>query len=146
MTMSRNFLLKTEPGTYSFETLAKEKKTNWNGVRNFQARNVLKECAKGDYALIYHSGDEKSVVGLAIISKDAYPDIDPKKPGDWVQVDLKYALKFKEPVTLATIKSTPALKALPLIKQSRLSCMEVTQKDFESLLKMGGAWADFQRL
>jgi predicted RNA-binding protein with PUA-like domain len=143
--MSRYFLLKTEPGTYSFETLAKEKKTNWNGVRNFQARNVLRECSKGDYALIYHSGDDKAVVGIAEVSKDAYPDLDPKKPGEWVQVDLKFKKTFKETVPLSVIKTTPALKNVPLIKQSRLSCMEVTAKEFETFLKMGGVWADFQK-
>jgi predicted RNA-binding protein with PUA-like domain len=143
--MSRYFLLKTEPGVYSFETLKKEKKTNWDHVRNFQARNTLKECAKGDYALIYHSNEQKAVVGIAEVTKDAYPDPDPEMKGDWVQIDLKYRLALKEPVTLATIKTTAALKNIPLIKQSRLSCMEISPKEFETLLKMGGVWADFQK-
>jgi predicted RNA-binding protein with PUA-like domain len=141
--MSRYFLLKSEPSVYSFDTLAKEKKTNWDHVRNFQARNVLKTCEKGDYALIYHSNDEKAVVGIAQVTKEAYPDVDPEMKGNWVQIDLKYVKKFKVPVTLATLKTTAALKNLPLIKQSRLSCMEIQAKEFETLLRMGEVWADF---
>ena len=144
--MGHYFLLKTEPGTYSFETLAQEKKTNWDHVRNFQARNILRECEKGDYALIYHSGNEISVVGLAQVYQENYPDPDPKKAGDWVQIDLKFVKSFKTPVPLATIKATPGLKNLPLIKQSRLSCMRVADKEFEILLKLGGIWTDFQKL
>ena len=143
--MSRYFLLKTEPSVYSFETLKKQKKTNWDHVRNYQARNVLNECAKGDYALIYHSNDEKAVVGIAEVTERAYPDPDPEHKGDWVQIDLKYSRAFKEKVPLSTIKATPALHYLPLIKQSRLSCMEISPKEFETLLKMGGVWDDFQK-
>ena len=143
--MSRYFLLKTEPGVYSFETLKKEKKTNWDHVRNYQARNVLNECAKGDYALIYHSNEEKAVVGIAEVTKTAYPDPDPEHKGDWVQIDLKYSRAFKESIPLSVIKTTAALKNVPLIKQSRLSCMEISAKEFETFLKMGGVWADFQK-
>jgi predicted RNA-binding protein with PUA-like domain len=141
-----NWLFKTEPDTYSFETLAKEKKTPWNGVRNFQARNFLNEAKKGDFALIYHSGKDKAVVGVAQILKGAYPDPDPKKKGDWVQLDIGYALKLKKPVTLAAMKATPALKGLMLIKQSRLSCMPVGDSEFKTILQLGDTWADFQKL
>lgn len=141
-----NWLFKTEPDTYSFETLIKDKKTAWNGVRNFQARNFLKECSKGEFALIYHSGKDKAVVGVARILKEAYPEPDPKKPGDWVQLDIGYALKLKKPVPLAQLKSTSSLKNLLLIKQSRLSCMPVQAAEFKTILELGESWADFQKL
>src|SRR4051794_8652540 len=92
------WLLKTEPSTYSFQDLLREQRTNWNGVRNFQARNYLKTFQKHDLALIYHSGDEKAVVGIAKIIEEAYPDPDPKKAGEWVQVGLKPVQLLKRPV------------------------------------------------
>jgi predicted RNA-binding protein with PUA-like domain len=136
--MSKSYwLLKTEPETYHFNQMVQDKKTNWNGVRNFQARNYLRSIQVGDLALIYHSGDERAVVGIAEVIKAGYPDLDPKKPGDWVQVDLKPVKSFPAPVQLAEIKQTPALADMPLLKQSRLSVMPITQKNFELLLKMG---------
>jgi predicted RNA-binding protein with PUA-like domain len=131
------WLFKTEPSTYSFKQLEKDKKTNWNGVRNFQARNFLRQVAVGDLALIYHSGDDKSVVGVAQVLRAGYPDLDPEKPGDWVQIDLGYKESFLRPVSLKEIKATTGLKELPLIKQSRLSCMPVTAADFKLLSKLG---------
>src|SRR5277367_3917557 len=100
------WLLKTEPGTYSFSQLLKDGKTNWNGVRNFQARNNLKAIKKGDIVLIYHSGDDKSVVGIAKVVREAYPDPDPSKKGDWVQVDLEPVEKLGKPVALAELKGS----------------------------------------
>ncbi len=135
--MPSTWLMKTEPSTYSFETLLKEKKTNWNGIRNFQARNFLRQAKKGDRVLIYHSGDDKAVVGVAKIVKEAYPEIDPDG-GDWVQVDIEKVASLKTPVTLAQIKATASLKSLMLIKQSRLSVMPVSEKDCETILKLGG--------
>lgn len=133
------WLFKTEPETYSFDTLKKEKKTNWNNVRNFQARNFLREAKKDDLALIYHSGDGKEIVGIAKVIKEAYPDIDPETPGEWVQIDLGYVSHFDRPVTLAEIKKTKALAELKLIKQSRLSCMPVSKAHFDLIVKMGKA-------
>ena len=144
--MNHFWLFKSEPETYSFDTLLKEKKTTWNGVRNFQARNFLRECKKGEFALIYHSGKEKAVVGITKIMKEGYPEHDPKKPGEWVQLDLSATLKLKEPVKLAQLKSTAALKHLLLIKQSRLSCMPVTEIEFKTILELGGAWDAFLKL
>lgn len=140
------WLFKSESDTYSFETLIKEKRTAWNGIRNFQARNFLRECKKGDWVLIYHSGKEKSVVGIADILGAGYPEPDPKKPGDWVQLDIRAQLKLKSPVPLSVLKSTRALKDLLLIKQSRLSCMPVTSDEFKMIVELGASWADFQRL
>lgn len=136
-TQSKRWLFKTEPETYSFAQLLKDKKTNWDHVRNFQARNFLRQAAKGDLALIYHSGDEKAVVGVAEVVREAYPDPDPEKPGDWVQIDLKVVEPLPHPVSLKEIKSTTALANLPLIKQSRLSCMPITATHYETLLKLG---------
>lgn len=132
-----HWLFKTEPETYSFAQLLKDGKTNWNGVRNFQARNFLMKAQAGDQALIYHSGDDKCVVGIAKVVKAAYPDPDPKKPGEWVQIDLAPVEKLSRPISLKEIKTTPALSDLPLIKQSRLSCMPIPAKSFEALVKMG---------
>jgi predicted RNA-binding protein with PUA-like domain len=135
--MSQHWLFKTEPETYSFAQLLKDGKTNWNGVRNFQARNFLMKAEKGDLALIYHSGDDKCVVGIAKVIKTAYPDPDPEKSGDWVQIDLAPVEKLNRSVTLKEIKATPALADILLIRQSRLSCMPVSEKHFETLVRMG---------
>lgn len=132
------WLFKTEPETYSIDQLSKDKKTNWNNVRNFQARNSLREAKKDDLALIYHSGDDKAVVGIARVVKEAYPDLDPEMAGDWVQIDLGFVEKLKTPVTLAELKKTKSLADLKLIKQSRLSCMPVSKAHFDLIVKMGG--------
>ena len=112
------WLLKKEPQTYSFSQLLKDKKTNWDHIRNYQARNFLRQIKKGDIALIYHSGDDKAVVGISKVIKEAYPDIDPEG-GDWVQIDVAAERALVSPVPLKTIKATKALATLPLIKQSR---------------------------
>ena len=133
------WLPKTEPETYNFSQLHKDKKTNWNGVRNFQARNFLRQAKEGDLALIYHSGEERAVVGIARVVRSAYPDPDNKKPGDWVQIDLQFDSKLKNPVSLKEIKTEKRLKDLLLIKQSRLSVMPVSSQDFKLILNMGEA-------
>jgi predicted RNA-binding protein with PUA-like domain len=132
-----HWLLKSEPETYSFEQLQKDKKTNWNGIRNFQARNFLRTVQKGDLALIYHSGDQRAVVGIARVIAEAYPDLDPNKKGDWVQIDLEPVQPFHTPVTLAEIKANSHLSDLLLLKQSRLSVMPMNRKHFEIITKMG---------
>lgn len=131
------WLLKTEPSTYSFSQLLKDKKTNWNGVRNFQARNNLRKIQKGDVALIYHSGDDKAVVGISRVIKEAYPDIDKENAGDWVQVDLEPAGELKQQVTLSEIKATKELSDIPLIRQSRLSVMPISKKHFDVICALG---------
>jgi predicted RNA-binding protein with PUA-like domain len=135
--MPQYWLFKTEPETYNFATLLKDGKTNWNGVRNFQARNFLLKAEKGDQALIYHSGDEKAVVGIAKVIKAAYPDPDPEKSGDWVQIDLAPVEKLNRPIPLKEIKAKTELSDLLLIKQSRLSCMPISAQHFNTLIKMG---------
>ncbi len=124
------WLFKTEPHTYHFSQLVKDKKTNWDQVRNYQARNYLRQVKKGDLALIYHSGDEKAVVGIAKVIQEAYPDIDPEG-GDWVQIDIAPVKTLRVPVELKIIKSTKELSEMPLIKQSRLSVMPITESQFK---------------
>ncbi len=131
------WLLKSEPDVYSIDDLARDRKTTWNGVRNFQARNVLQSCKKDDLVLIYHSNIGKAVVGIGKIIREAYPDADPARKGEWVQVDVGFVSKFKNPVKLETIKSTASLQQMPLLKQSRLSCMSVLEKDFNTICTLG---------
>ena len=134
--MIKYWLLKTEPETYSFDQLIKDQRTNWNGVRNYQARNFLKEISNGDVALIYHSGEVKAVVGIAKVVREAYPDPDLEKPGDWVQVDLEPIQPLNPSISLVKIKKAPDLSDLLLVRHSRLSVMPIQVKHFDTLLKL----------
>ena len=127
------WLVKQEPEKYSFDDLLKDKKTIWDGVRNYQARNNLRDMKKGDKVLFYHSVSEKSVVGIAEVSKEHFPD-----PSDenWLVVEIKPSEKFANPVTLEQIKNEKTLENIALIKQSRLSVMPLTKKEFEKILKL----------
>jgi predicted RNA-binding protein with PUA-like domain len=136
-----HWLLKTEPGTYSFQRLLKEKSTHWNGVRNYQARNHLREMKKGDLALIYHSGDDKAVVGVAEVTRGPYPDLEPGEEGDWVQVDLRARRALAAPVPLARIKATRELSQIALVKHTRLSVMPLTAKEFAVIERLGASGA-----
>ncbi len=132
------FLVKTEPEEYSFETLLKEKKVIWDGVRNFQARNNLKLMKKGDQVLVYHSGKTKEVVGVAEVIKEHYTD--PKDTsGLWVVVELKPLKKLEQTFTLEKMKSSTALSNLPLLKQSRLSVMPISKKNFDFIVSFSYA-------
>lgn len=130
------WLLKSEPETYSFEQLLKDRKTNWDHVRNFQARNFLRRIKKGDIALIYHSGKDKAVVGTAECVREGYPDIEIEDGKEWVQIDITSLSSLKNRVPLSMIKSTPALKDILLIRQSRLSVMPITKAHFQAILKL----------
>ena len=127
------WLMKTEPSTYSFADLQKDKKTTWDGVRNYQARNNLKAMKKGDVAFIYHSMDDKAIVGIGKIVKENYPD--PKEP-DWVVVDVAADKPLKKPVTLAQIKSDKRLSGMTLVKASRLSVQPVRKEEFDLVLSL----------
>ena len=130
------WLVKQEPSTYSFDDFQKEKKTDWTGVRNYQARNFLREIKKGDNVFFYHSGDEKAVVGFATVSKAAFPD--PTADEDaWVAVELKAGKKFKRPVPLTDIKAEPKLANMLLVKNSRISVMSVTEDEYDQVVAMG---------
>ena len=133
------WILKTEPETYSFEQLERDRRTHWNDVRNFQARNYLRRMHLGDIALIYHSGDVKAVVGVAKVVKTAYPDIDADDPGtEWVQVDLEYIEKLPSPVPLSRLKATTELSDILLIRQSRLSVSPVLEPHYRRIRELGG--------
>ena len=135
-TLSSCWLVKQEPTAYSWSTFVKDGKTEWTGVRNFQARNNLRAMKKGDQVLFYHSVLNPCVVGVAEVTKTAYPD-PTSTEGDWSCVVLKPCHELKHPVSLAAIKATPALAAMALIKQSRLSVMPVTEKEFLKIVALG---------
>ena len=134
------WLMKSEPSAYSWEQLLKDGKTNWSGVRNFQAAANLKAMKKGDHAFFYHSNEGLAVVGIAEIVKEAYPDPS-DKTGKFVQVDVKPVAPLKEPVTMAEIKATPGLADMVLVKNSRLSVQPVTAAQWKAVCKMGGVKA-----
>jgi predicted RNA-binding protein with PUA-like domain len=121
------WLLKTEPDSYSWNDLVKDKKTVWDGVRNFQARSNMKKMDKGDIVFIYHTGDEKAVIGEAQVTKAAYPD---PKDTEWVVVELSPLKTLKKPVTLAQIKSDKRLSDMVLVRASRLSVQPVKPSEY----------------
>ncbi len=129
------WLVKSEPEAYSWPQFVKDGKTAWTGVRNFAARNNLRAMKKGDAVFFYHSGEEKSVLGLARVAKEFYPDATADE-GDWSCVDLISVKPLAKPVTLAQIKADKILKEMILAKQSRLSVSPVTREQFERLLKL----------
>ena len=135
--MAKKFwLVKQEPESYSWDAFVKEGRTAWTGIRNFQARNNLRAMKKGDPVLFYHSGESKEVVGIARIAKEAYPDPTATE-GDWSGVDLVSVKALKNPVTLGVIKADNALKEIPLIRNSRLSAMPLTETQFNRILELG---------
>ena len=127
------WLMKSEPSTYSWADLEKDKKATWDGVRNFQARNNLKAMKKDDLAFIYHSNEDKAIIGIAKISKENYPDPAEK---DWVVVDIAPVKKLKAPVSLAQIKGDKRLADMVLVRASRLSVQPVKKEEFELVIKL----------
>ena len=130
------WMVKQEPEAYSWDDLVRDGRTDWTGVRNFQARNNLRQMKVGDRVLFYHSGTGKCVVGIAEVAKAAYPDPTADDP-QWVAVDIKPVKPLKEPVPLASIRYHPKLSNLPLIRQSQLSVMPLTKEEFETIVGMG---------
>lgn len=129
------WIVKSEPGAYSYQDLVKDGSTPWDGVRNYQARNNLKEMKKGDQVLVYHSVNQKEVVGLAKVVKGHFQD--PTTDDDrWVAVQLEPVKELNEPVSLATIKADKALQEIKLVKQSRLSVIPIDKKHFDRILKL----------
>jgi predicted RNA-binding protein with PUA-like domain len=131
------WLLKTEPSDYSFGDLQREKRVVWSGVSNAAALKNLRAMAKGDEVLIYHTGDERAVVGLATVAKAAYPDPN-QKDARFVVVDLAAKSALKKPVTLAMIKADVRFAEWGLVKIGRLSVVPTTKEQFEAVLKLGG--------
>ena len=126
-------MVKQEPEAYSWDDFVKDGKTDWTGVRNFQARNNLKEMRKGDKVLFYHSVTGKEVVGIAEVSRTAFPDPSDEK---WVAVELKPVKPLKKPVSLSQIKGNLALANIKLIRQSQLSVMPLGKDEFEEIVSM----------
>jgi predicted RNA-binding protein with PUA-like domain len=135
--MMKNFwLVKQEPSSYSWFDFVADGKTSWTGVRNFSARNNLRAMRLGDEVLFYHSGDEKAVVGIAKVTRTAYPDRTAKE-GDWSTVDLAAVKPLARPVSLREIKANSRLKGIALVRQSRLSVMPLTEPEFRVIVNMG---------
>ena len=132
-----NWLVKSEPSTYSWDRLVKEKRARWDGVRNHQAAANLKAMKKGDRVFFYHSNEGLEIVGIAEVSKTAYPDPS-DKTGKFVMVDLVPVQPFKTPVTLAQIKDDEKLNHIALVKNSRLSVQPVDAAAFRLICKLGG--------
>ena len=130
------WLVKQEPEKYPWSQFVKENGTYWDGVRNYQARNNLRAMKKGDHVFFYHSVSEKAVVGVAKVTREAYPDPTAMK-GDWSMVDLKPIKAMVEPVTLEQIKAESKLSEVALIKQSRLSVMPLRAPEFRRILQLG---------
>ena len=130
------WLIKSEPDAYSWTKLVADGKTRWDGVRNFTARNNLRAMKVGDLAFYYHSNEGKEIVGVARVRKAAYADPTAKE-GDWSAVDFEPAFALVAPVTLATIKATPSLSTMQLVRLSRLSVCAVTKEEFAAILAMG---------
>lgn len=130
------WLIKSEPGTYSWDDFVKLGRDHWDGVRNYQARNNMKEMKVGDLALFYHSVNEKSIIGIAEIVREHYPDptIDDDR---WVVVDVVPVEKLKNPVSLDLVKADERLSQMVLVKNSRLSVQPVAKEEFDIIIGMG---------
>ena len=129
------WLLKSEPDAWSWDNQVKEGASMWDGVRNYQARNNLKEMKKNDLCFFYHSVTERSIVGIVKVVKEYYPD-PTDKTGRFVVVDVKATKKLKKPVFLDQIKKNNKLKNIALVKQSRLSVMPLTKKEWDEIINM----------
>lgn len=130
------WLVKSEPFKYSWDVFVKDKQTFWDGVRNFQARNNLRAMKLDDLVLFYHSNEGKEVVGIAKVVKESYQD-PTTEDKNWVVVDLAPLEKLKKPVTLEQIKSDSRLENIGLVRQGRLSVMELKKEEFDVILELG---------
>ena len=130
------WLVKSDPDTYSWHDLQKDGNTSWDGIRNYAARNHLKGMKKGDSVLVYHSGGESAVIGIASVSIEHFQDPTTDEIA-WLSVNLKAEKALKQTVTLSQIKSDPRLKNMMLIKIGRLSVMPVTNEEFEAIVELG---------
>ena len=133
--MKNSWLVKQEPSSYSWSDFVAEGQTSWTGVRNYAARNNLRKMRNGDEVLFYHSGEQKAVVGIAKVTRIAYPDPTAKED-DWSTVDLAPVKSLRRAVTLREIKGNPRLKGIPLVRQSRLSVMLLGEREFREIVKM----------
>ena len=134
----RYWLVKSEPDAFSWDQQVANGVEPWTGVRNHTAKLNLKAMRKGDLAFFYHSNIGKEIVGVVEVAREAYPDPTAEK-GDWVSVDMKAVAPLPKPVSLTTIKAESKLEGIPLIRQSRLSVMEISPEHWKLLSRMG-AW------
>jgi predicted RNA-binding protein with PUA-like domain len=131
------WLLKTEPDSYSWDQLVKDKKTNWSGVRSPAGRANLMKMKLGDLAFFYHTGDERQVVGICEVVKEHYPDPS-DETGRFVMVDVKAVGPVPKPVTLTAVKAEPKLAQMRLVREGRLSVSPVTPEEWKLVRKMAG--------
>lgn len=136
MKKMQHWLVKSEPFKYSWDKFNEDKRTFWDGVRNYQARNNLKEMKEGDLVLFYHSNEGKNVVGIAKVVKEFYQDPTTDN-ANWVVVDLVPVEALKNPVSLEQIKAEESLKDISLVRQGRLSVMPLKAEEFDKILEMG---------
>ena len=132
------WLVKQEPSKYSWDDFVNDKITYWDGVRNFQARNNLKDMKKGDMVFFYHSVLDKQIMGIAKVAREYYPD-PTTEDNRWVVVDLQVVKKLNKPVSLDAIKAKSSLDKISLVRQSRLSVMPIGEKEFKIILAMGNS-------
>ncbi len=136
--MAQGFwLVKSEPSVYSWQHFVKEKRTVWDGVRSFEARNNLRAMKKGDLVLFYHSGEGKEVVGVASVSAEATPE-KTSDEGDWSVIELTCKQQLLEPVTLARVKAEKKLSGFGLVRKSRLSVVPASEAEFNLILSLSG--------
>jgi predicted RNA-binding protein with PUA-like domain len=133
----QHWLVKQEPETYSWDDFARDRKTTWDGVRSYPARLHLRGMRTGDRVLFYASGDLKSVVGIAEVTREAFPDETADEPG-WVAVELKAVKPLPRPVALKEIKAEPSLAGIGLVRQGRLSVMPLAPAEFDRIVRMAG--------
>lgn len=133
--MKSYWLAKSEPSTYSWENLQRDKHTRWDGVRNFEARNNLRAMKRGDLVLYYHSGEGKEIVGIAKVVKEGYADPTASE-GDWCAVDLAPVKSLACPVSLAALKSDKALANLAVVRKPRISVVSIAPAEFARILEM----------
>ena len=136
----KHWIVKSEPASYSFDQFCRDKTTAWTGIRNFQARNYLREMARGDEVFFYHSVSDKAVVGTGTVIKAAYadPTVEPGEKGEWFCVDLKAGRALPKPVTLDVLKVHPKLKGILLVRNSRISVSPISAVESAELRKLGG--------
>jgi predicted RNA-binding protein with PUA-like domain len=128
------YVVKSEPFVYSFDQLVADRRTSWEGVRNFEARNTLRAMKEGDLLLFYHSNEGKEIVGIARVARAAYPD--PTSDGDWSAIDLAPVKKLAAPVTLAALRAHRLLSKMPLVTRGRISVTPVTGAELRAILQL----------
>lgn len=133
----RYWLIKSEPEVYSWDQLVKDKQTRWDGIRNYAARLHLRSMKKGDEIFFYHSNKGTEIVGIAKVTKEAYPDPTSSDPA-WFAIDVKAEKKLAKPVSLEQIKKEKKLSSMALVRISRLSVQPVTEEEWKIIMKMGG--------